>query len=160
MVIMNSLHTREQDEFRDAEQNGNQYVYLVDNDQEMMLILKKNMDKMNGVHLDDNSSSIQHFITGKIENLLDRMSEKGPLSDREREVLSYAAQGKSNKQIGNLIGLSESTVKNHFSSTLRKLHANDRTHAVIVAVSNGWLNINNISSAIANEAKLTAIEDY
>jgi len=35
--------------------------------------------------------------------------------------------GKSNKQIAEIIGLSESTIKNHFSSTLKKLHANNRT---------------------------------
>ena len=66
------------------------------------------------------------------------------------EVLNYAALGKSNKQIADIIGLSESTVKNHFSNTLKKLHANDRTHAVTLALCNGWLNVKNISSTSNN----------
>ena len=76
---------------------------------------------------------------------------KVPLSLREMEVLNYAALGKSNKQIAEIIGLSESTIKNHFSSTLRKLHANDRTHAVTLALCNGWLNVNNVFDILENE---------
>jgi two-component system NarL family response regulator len=67
------------------------------------------------------------------------------------EVLNYAALGKSNKQIAKIIGLSESTIKNHFSSTLRKLHANDRTHAVTLALCNGWLSVKNISNILEDE---------
>jgi len=67
------------------------------------------------------------------------------------EVLNYAAQGKSNKQIAEITGLSESTIKNHFSSTLRKLHANDRTHAVTLALCNGWLSVKNISNILEDE---------
>jgi len=67
------------------------------------------------------------------------------------EVLKYAALGKSNKQIAEIIGLSESTIKNHFSSTLRKLHANDRTHAVTLALCNGWLSVKNISNILGDE---------
>jgi two-component system NarL family response regulator len=79
------------------------------------------------------------------------MNSNGPLSMREMEVLNYAALGKSNKQIAEIIGLSESTIKNHFSSTLRKLHANDRTHAVTLALCNGWLNVKNISEVLGSE---------
>jgi DNA-binding NarL/FixJ family response regulator len=67
------------------------------------------------------------------------------------EVLNYAAMGKSNKQIAEIIGLSESTIKNHFSSTLKKLHAIDRTHAVTLALCNGWLSVQNISNNMENE---------
>jgi two-component system NarL family response regulator len=72
------------------------------------------------------------------------------------EALNYAALGKSNKQIAQIIGLSESTIKGYISSTLKKLHANDRTHAVTLALCNGWLNVENISHLLANEE--TAIE--
>jgi hypothetical protein len=41
------------------------------------------------------------------------------------EVLKFVALGKSNKQIAELIGISECTVKNHFSQLMKKIIAND-----------------------------------
>ncbi|MFC1870374.1 LuxR C-terminal-related transcriptional regulator [Chloroflexota bacterium] len=62
-----------------------------------------------------------------------------PLSSRELEVLSHAAQGYMNKQIAYKLGVSEQTVKNHMTSILRKLDANDRTQAVVLALHYGWI---------------------
>jgi DNA-binding NarL/FixJ family response regulator len=61
------------------------------------------------------------------------------LSPREVEVLKCIAQGNSNKHAGHILGISEQTVKNHVSSILRKLVANDRTHAVIIALRQGLI---------------------
>jgi DNA-binding NarL/FixJ family response regulator len=145
MVIMNCINEKDIN-LSDLEKSGNPYVYLVDNAQNMMLILKRNLDGINNNESTDDTVSIQEFIKGKIHNLLDRIDNNGPLSLREMEVLNYAAMGKSNKQIADIIGLSESTIKNHFSSTLKKLHASDRTHAVTLALCNGWLSVQNISN--------------
>jgi DNA-binding CsgD family transcriptional regulator len=138
MVIMNTINEKENFNLPDFDKSGNPYVYLVDNEQKMMLILKRDLNEISGNTSTDEPSSIQEFITEKV-------------SMREMEVLNYAALGKSNKQIAEIIGLSESTIKNHFSSTLRKLHANDRTHAVTLALCNGWLNVKNISAGLGNE---------
>lgn len=62
-----------------------------------------------------------------------------PLTKREAEILNYIAQGNSNKQIAYILDISEQTIKNHVSSILRKLNANDRAHAVALAMRNGWL---------------------
>ncbi|MBE9482763.1 MAG: response regulator transcription factor [Chloroflexi bacterium] len=62
-----------------------------------------------------------------------------PLSRRERQILDYVAQGNSNKRIARILGISEQTIKNHVSSILRKLNANDRAHAVALAIRNGWI---------------------
>jgi DNA-binding CsgD family transcriptional regulator len=56
------------------------------------------------------------------------------LSPREIEILKLAAQGTSNKGIASILGISEQTVKNHISSILRKLKAENRTHAVVLAL--------------------------
>jgi DNA-binding CsgD family transcriptional regulator len=145
MVIMNITDEKDKKTLSDIDKGGNPYVYLVDNEQKMMLILKRDLNEISGNDSADEFPLIQEFVTKKIHCLLDRININGPLSLREMEVLNYAALGKSNKQIAEIIGLSESTIKNHFSSTLRKLHANDRTHAVTLALCNGWLNIKNIS---------------
>jgi len=62
-----------------------------------------------------------------------------PLSPRELEILGYVARGYLNKQIAHKLGISEQTIKNHMTSTLRKLDANDRTQAVVMAMHYGWI---------------------
>jgi DNA-binding NarL/FixJ family response regulator len=61
------------------------------------------------------------------------------LSSREVQVLMLVATGGSNKVIGAKLGISEDTVKAHVSSTIAKLGANDRTHAVTLARERGIL---------------------
>lgn len=56
-----------------------------------------------------------------------------PLSAREREVLRFLADGRSNKEIGVRLGISEGTVKNHMTHVLEKLGALDRTQAALRA---------------------------
>ena len=62
-----------------------------------------------------------------------------PLTHRETQILNYVAEGNSNKQIARILEISEQTIKNHVSSILRKLNANDRAHAVALAMRNGWI---------------------
>jgi DNA-binding NarL/FixJ family response regulator len=61
------------------------------------------------------------------------------LSTREIEVLRLVAAGNSNKLIGSRLSISEDTVKAHLKNILAKLGANDRTHAVTLALERGIL---------------------
>lgn len=61
------------------------------------------------------------------------------LTFREVEVLRAISQGCSNKIVGERLGISEDTVKTHMTSILAKLQANDRTHAVLIALKRGFL---------------------
>jgi DNA-binding NarL/FixJ family response regulator len=61
------------------------------------------------------------------------------LSEREIGVLKLVASGNSNKRIASLLTLSEETVKAHMRNVLSKLNANDRTHAVTIALQRGIL---------------------
>jgi two-component system, NarL family, response regulator DegU len=63
------------------------------------------------------------------------------LTIREREVLQKAALGMSNRQIGEDLNIAEQTVKNHLSSAMRKLEIHDRTHAVVMALGQGWITL-------------------
>jgi len=58
---------------------------------------------------------------------------------RELEVLRRVAKGNSNKVIASDLNISEHTVKNHLKSILSKLNASDRTHAVMIALQRGFL---------------------
>lgn len=65
-----------------------------------------------------------------------------PLTNRETQILRYVADGNSNKKIAQILDISEQTIKNHVSSILRKLNANDRAHAVVLAIRRGWISVN------------------
>jgi DNA-binding NarL/FixJ family response regulator len=61
------------------------------------------------------------------------------LSAREIEVLRMVGEGCSNKIVADHLKISEDTVKGHMRNILSKLNANDRTHAVMIAVKRGFL---------------------
>ena len=62
-----------------------------------------------------------------------------PLTKRETQILTYVAEGNTNKEIAHILSISEQTIKNHVSAILRKLNANDRAHAVALALRSGWI---------------------
>jgi DNA-binding NarL/FixJ family response regulator len=72
--------------------------------------------------------------------LVERLGQPN-LSEREMAVLSSAAAGNGNKQIGVHLGIAEDTVKAHFRTILAKLDAHDRTHAVAIAVKRGIISL-------------------
>ena len=61
------------------------------------------------------------------------------LTPRELEVLQLVRDGYKNKQIANRLSISENTVNFHLKNIVEKLGANDRTHAVTIAVRRGLL---------------------
>jgi len=62
-----------------------------------------------------------------------------PISSEETHLLELVAEGLSNKQIAANTCCTESTVKKHLSRVMQKLSANDRAHAVAIALRNGWI---------------------
>jgi DNA-binding NarL/FixJ family response regulator len=67
-----------------------------------------------------------------------------PLTERELEVIRALARGKSDRQIANHLGISEKTVRNHTSNIYRKLHIFDRTQAVIYAIREGVIDVEDL----------------
>lgn len=66
-------------------------------------------------------------------------SEPDPLTERERQTLRLAADGKTSAQIGALLGISEGTVRNYLSESISKLGASNRVEAARLARLKGWL---------------------
>jgi DNA-binding NarL/FixJ family response regulator len=63
------------------------------------------------------------------------------LTPREIDVLRLIAAGNANKEIATQLGLTEETVKSHVKNILPKLGANDRTHAVTIALKRGIIDL-------------------
>jgi DNA-binding NarL/FixJ family response regulator len=71
----------------------------------------------------------------------DKLPPLEKLTRREEQILDLLAQGLANKEIAAQLTLSEGTVKNHVSNILSKLHANDRTQAVLTAIRRGLVDV-------------------
>ena len=66
-------------------------------------------------------------------------SDPDPLTDRERQILRRAGDGKSTAEVALDLGLSEGTVRNYLSEAIAKLGASNRVDAARLARSRGWL---------------------
>lgn len=64
-----------------------------------------------------------------------------PLTNRQLEILTHVARGQSNREIGEALGISARTVRNHLRDIALKLSTSDRTHAVVLAIGHGWIPI-------------------
>jgi two-component system, NarL family, response regulator len=79
-----------------------------------------------------------HFPKRIEERLLERKQRDG-LSAREIEILELLSKGLTNKTIGQALGISKFTVRNHVNRILEKLEVCDRTEASTVAIEQGIL---------------------
>ncbi len=89
------------------------------------------MDAIRAVH-----SGRSRIPAQVAERLAERMVRPA-LTDRELDVLREIVSGKSNKEIGQELNISEATVKTHINSILGKLGVTDRTQAVTAAIQRG-----------------------
>ena len=74
------------------------------------------------------------------ERLAERMAAE-VLTAREQQVLELIVRGKSNKEIGTALSISEATVKSHINSLLSKLGVTDRTQAATTALQRGIVHL-------------------
>lgn len=74
-----------------------------------------------------------HYVYS-IHNDQSKTLKKIQLSQREREILLWASEGKSDTIIGTLLGLKHSTVRYHWGNIFKKLEVNERTLAVVKAI--------------------------
>ncbi|PTM57932.1 response regulator transcription factor [Desmospora activa] len=65
--------------------------------------------------------------------------EENPLTEREREVLRLVKQGKSTRQIAQVLFLTTGTIRNYLSAAIQKMEANSRQQAIIKAEEKGWI---------------------
>ena len=86
-------------------------------------------------------ASGHRFIDGDSALQLMQGSTEEDLRAREIQVLELVAAGKANKEIAYELSTTEGTVKNYIKRILGKLHASDRTHAVVIGIARGIIEI-------------------
>jgi len=103
-------------------------AYLLKN-----LLHKDLLDTIRSVHAG------RRTVSPDVAAALAEHSLDEPLTDREMEVLQLIASGHANKEIAARLSITEEAVKSRVKNILAKLHANDRTHAAMIAVKRGIL---------------------
>lgn len=87
--------------------------------------------------------AMRQVIAGKkvvdSELLLNSLGEQDPLSDKERQALRLAAEGKSTRKIATALYIAEGTARNYLSEAINKLSAANRIDAARIARQKGWL---------------------
>lgn len=83
----------------------------------------------------------QQYFPAEIASRLPEQLRQSKLTARELDVLQMIADGRSNKEIGDALGIVEGTVKVHVTNLLTKLHAADRTQAVTIGLKRGLLTL-------------------
>ena len=81
------------------------------------------------------------FLPAPVTKALESRTPNSDLSSREREVLRHMVDGMTNKEIANLLGITEATVKCHVSTILMRLNVSDRTQAVVTALQRGLVHL-------------------
>ncbi len=87
--------------------------------------------------------AMQQVMAGKkvvdSELLLNSLGEQDPLTDKERQALKLAAEGKSTGEIASALYIAEGTARNYLSEAISKLNAANRIDAARIARQKGWL---------------------
>jgi DNA-binding NarL/FixJ family response regulator len=83
----------------------------------------------------------QRHVQSEVASELAQHAADQSLTEREIEVLRLIAKGCSNKIVADRLDITEDTVKGHVRNILEKLKANDRTHAVTIALHRGYFEI-------------------
>jgi DNA-binding NarL/FixJ family response regulator len=84
----------------------------------------------------------KRVIPAAVASRLAEFMPRVALTDREIEVLQFAAKGMRNKQIARSIGRTEGTVKVHLKHLMAKLGVDDRTEAVTLGLRRGIIHLN------------------
>jgi DNA-binding CsgD family transcriptional regulator len=83
-----------------------------------------------------------HQLVGR--GMVEETEHTSPLTRRELAILEGVARGLNNAEIAQVLALSPPTVKNYLSTILSKLGVPNRTQAVVVAVQQGWLQLDSL----------------
>ncbi len=127
-ILVLSTSDGDEDIFRALEAGAAGYVLKHSSDEELVPAIRKLL-------------AGKGWLSSEVSKQLAWRSKQEPLTERERDVLKLLSRGEANKQIADLLAISENTVKTHLRSILAKLQVRDRTEAVTVALRRGIIHL-------------------
>jgi two-component system, NarL family, response regulator LiaR len=130
-VVMLTVHQLEQEVLAALASGADAYCLKTTDPSSLLIAIRA--AALGSAYLDP---QIAHLVLGRVA-LPDL--EDSPLSPRELEVLRLIADGLGNKEIGERLEISLSTVKTHVQEILERLSASDRTQAAVKALRRGLL---------------------
>lgn len=132
-VVMYTVHRVEDEIFSSFSAGADGYC-LKDTSVDSLILAVKAAD-MGSLYLDP---AIAHLALHRI-GATESTPEQNPLSVRETEILKLLSDGLSNREIGEVAGISLSTVKAHIQNILAKLSASTRADAAVKAIKKGLI---------------------
>ncbi len=115
--------------------NGQHAIFSVStsrSEQEWQYQMRENLPQLHNI------AHALHEATARVEGVLEKI-EPVSLSGRERDVLQWASAGKTTEEIGDILAISERTVRVYLDTSRHKLGAVNRTHAVAKALTLGLI---------------------
>ena len=145
-VIMVSSYFSDEELFETLKTGAVAYIDKRTSTEELVTVIRR---ASRGEYPINDSVIARHAVAERVLRQFQEIASMGllmekvtaPLTQREIQVLGYIANGGTNKQVAHILGISEQTIKNHVSAILRKLNANDRAHAVALAIRNQWVSV-------------------
>lgn len=135
-ILILTIHNEIEYLYKAVEIGVNGYVLK---DSESDVLIKAIRSINNGEsYIQPNMASL---LFKKINGELDNQVKHSKLTKREVEVLKLITQGLLNKEIADLLCISEKTVKNHVSNIFKKIEVSDRTQAAVYAIKNNIVDI-------------------
>jgi DNA-binding NarL/FixJ family response regulator len=125
-VLVLTSFGKEEDIYRAIRAGAHGYLLKDTSEFEMI-------DAINIVH------SGKRYIPNDIASRLTDRMMRSDLTARELQILELLSQGSTNKQIGQVLSISDNTVRHHVNNIMGKLQVSDRTQAVAIALRSGVL---------------------
>jgi two-component system NarL family response regulator len=127
-VIVLTTFDTDEDIFRAIQSGAKSYLLKDTPDDELAAVIRS-------VHAG------KQILSDKLARRLAERQKRPELTQREMEVLQMLLKGRSNKEIGGALFLSEDTVKAHLKTLFAKLKVQDRTEAAIYAIRHGIVHL-------------------
>jgi NarL family two-component system response regulator LiaR len=140
-VLILTVHTDDAHVFQGIEAGAQGYILKDCTPEDLTRAIR-------AVHAGDTimSQDIARKMLTTFEGIRSNTEITPNLTERELQVIMALAQGKSNKEIARDLDISEKTVRNHASNIYKKLHIFDRTQAVIYAIREGLVDLEDLGA--------------
>lgn len=142
-VIILSIHAEESYVIDSLKNGASGYIIKDTSPPELIGAIKEVEKGRNYLHPVVTRFVIEALVGTKQSDQLEAKPPLHILTSRECEVLQLLAEGYNNKTMADHLHISEKTIKNHMSSIFQKLRVDDRTQAVLMAISKNWVTIKN-----------------